>query len=94
MKTRRTQQCEAGAPRWRGPCLTETQVHRAVVAHLQFLGRRGLVWWHTPNGGSRNRAESVRVVHYRGEEVERLDNRLPLVHEEDSSIIARVKAHY
>jgi hypothetical protein len=37
----------------------ETAIHRAVVAHLRTRGVPGLVWWHTPNGGRRNRIEGA-----------------------------------
>jgi hypothetical protein len=37
----------------------EQFIHRAVVAHLRRRGVSGLVWWHTPNGGRRNRIEAA-----------------------------------
>ncbi len=39
---------------------SEDQIHRAVVGHLRQRGSPGLVWWHTPNGGKRNRIEASR----------------------------------
>jgi hypothetical protein len=31
----------------------EDSIQRAVCRHLQVRGVRGLLWWHTPNGGKR-----------------------------------------
>lgn len=31
----------------------ETELHRAVVAHLETRGVPGLLWFHVPNGGLR-----------------------------------------
>jgi hypothetical protein len=33
--------------------LAEDCVQRAVCQHLRIRGARGLLWWHTPNGGKR-----------------------------------------
>jgi hypothetical protein len=38
---------------------SEQQIHCAVVQHLRQRGVPGLVWWHTPNGGSRNEIEGA-----------------------------------
>ena len=37
----------------------EQIIHRAVVAHLRTRGLPDLIWWHTPNGGRRNRIEAA-----------------------------------
>jgi hypothetical protein len=37
----------------------EDSIQRAVCAHLRTRGSPGLVWWHTPNGGKRNRIEAA-----------------------------------
>ena len=37
----------------------EQIIHRAVSQHLRPRGVPGLVWWHTPNGGRRNRIEGA-----------------------------------
>lgn len=34
----------------------EQQIHIAVAQHLRLRGVAGMVWWHTPNGGQRNKA--------------------------------------
>lgn len=36
----------------------EEQIHKAVIQHLQQRGVQGLVYWHTPNGGKRNKREA------------------------------------
>jgi hypothetical protein len=38
---------------------TESEIHRAVCRHLQQRGAPGLVWWHTPNGGTRRPVEAA-----------------------------------
>jgi hypothetical protein len=47
------------AHRQRHCAQSETAVHRAVVAHLCTRRVPGLIWWHTPNGGRRNRIEAA-----------------------------------
>lgn len=37
----------------------ERAVHIAVAEHLRLRGKPGLVWWHTPNGGSRDVREAA-----------------------------------
>jgi len=37
----------------------EDCVQRAVCQHLQIRGVRGLLWWHTPNGGKRRPIEAA-----------------------------------
>jgi len=37
----------------------EDQIQRAIVQHLRFRGARGAVWWHTPNGGARQKTEAA-----------------------------------
>jgi hypothetical protein len=37
----------------------EDCVQRAVCRHLQIRGVRGLLWWHTPNGGKRRPIEAA-----------------------------------
>jgi len=37
----------------------EQQIHRAVAQHLRTRAVPGLVWWHTPNGGSRGKIEGA-----------------------------------
>lgn len=37
----------------------ETAIHCAVVQHLQARGESGVLWWHTPNGGFRNKPEAA-----------------------------------
>lgn len=42
------------------PCgLTEAQVQRAVIDHLQRRGVKKLYWFHVPNGGRRGRIEGA-----------------------------------
>lgn len=36
------------------PRRIEETIQRAVVNQLHARAARGLVWWHTPNGGKRN----------------------------------------
>ncbi len=38
---------------------SEQAVQRAVCQHLRQRGARGLVWWHTPNGGRRGPVEAA-----------------------------------
>jgi|SRR5579872_2393307 hypothetical protein len=38
---------------------SEQNVQRTVCEHLRQRGARGAVWWHTPNGGKRNRTEAA-----------------------------------
>lgn len=38
----------------------EEQIQAAVCQHLRMRGLPGVVWWHTPNGGSRSPAEAGR----------------------------------
>ena len=33
----------------------EQSIHLAVAQHLRTRGITGMVWWHTPNGGQRNK---------------------------------------
>lgn len=40
------------------PIFPEDHEH-AIVAH--WLDLRNLLWWHTPNGGSRNRIEAAKL---------------------------------
>ncbi len=42
------------------PGLSEDSIQMAVARHLDLLAMPGVVWWHTPNGGSRGRAEAGR----------------------------------
>lgn len=37
----------------------EQQIHRAIAQHLRTRAVPGLVWWHTPNGGSRGKIEGA-----------------------------------
>jgi len=37
----------------------EQAIHRAVAQHLRTRAVPGLVWWHTPNGGSRSKIEGA-----------------------------------
>jgi hypothetical protein len=37
----------------------EQAIHRAVAQHLRTRAVPGLVWWHTPNGGSRGKIEGA-----------------------------------
>jgi hypothetical protein len=36
----------------------EQQIHLALVEHLRTRARKGLVFWHTPNGGFRSWSEA------------------------------------
>ncbi len=40
---------------------SEDDLQRAVIAHIRARGVRGVLWWHTPNGGSRNRIEAAKL---------------------------------
>lgn len=44
------------------PALSEDHIQRAVILHLQYRSRPGVVFWHTPNGGKRNVVEAKRFV--------------------------------
>ena len=37
----------------------ETAIHCTVVQHLNARGMPGVMWWHTPNGGYRNKSEAM-----------------------------------
>jgi hypothetical protein len=37
----------------------EDCVQRTVCQHLRIRGARGLLWWHTPNGGKRRPIEAA-----------------------------------
>ncbi len=41
--------------------MSEDDVQRAVVRHLEFRGSAGLVFFAVPNGGSRHRAEAAKM---------------------------------
>ena len=41
------------------PAMTEDQLHRAVVEMLPYAFPK-LLFWHTPNGGSRHKTEAAR----------------------------------
>lgn len=64
--------CELSPTPGRGPgdCITsiggmsrrnnaEAQIQRAIVQHIKARGVPGLVWFHVPNGGSRNKTEAA-----------------------------------
>ena len=36
---------------------SEEDIHRAIVAHLRFRLPKPWLFWHTPNGGARSKAE-------------------------------------
>jgi hypothetical protein len=42
------------------PPITEHDVQRAVCIHLDKYALPDVVWWHTPNGGSRSAMEGAR----------------------------------
>ncbi len=37
----------------------EDNIQRAVIQHLRERGAPGIVFWHTPNGGKRSKAEAA-----------------------------------
>jgi hypothetical protein len=39
--------------------MSEFKVQCAVADHLSKRGASGAVWWHTPNGGERNRLDAA-----------------------------------
>lgn len=41
-----------------GAGMSEEEIHRAVVRHLEYRAAPGVVWFHVPNGGGRSRAEA------------------------------------
>jgi hypothetical protein len=43
------------------PQPTERQVQLGVLDNLKLRGVPRLLWWHCPNGGSRNKAEAARL---------------------------------
>lgn len=43
------------------PQPSELQIHIAVAEHLRYRARRGLVWWHTPNGEKRDKASAAKL---------------------------------
>lgn len=52
-------------PAYRGhaaaPEPTELQIHIAVVQHLRYRLRRGVLFWHTPNGEKRDKASAAKL---------------------------------
>jgi hypothetical protein len=42
------------------PKITEFDIQRAVCIHLEKHAHPDVVWWHTPNGGSRDAREGAR----------------------------------
>lgn len=36
----------------------EENIHRAIVLHLRARGNREVLWFHSPNGGGRSKAEA------------------------------------
>jgi VRR-NUC domain len=40
---------------------TERQIHTAVLDNLKLRAADGVLYWHTPNGGARNKAEAARL---------------------------------
>jgi hypothetical protein len=49
------------APASRVPQASETEIHEAVAQHLRLRGRRGVPWWHTPNGEHRDPAIGAKL---------------------------------
>jgi hypothetical protein len=39
---------------------SELQIHIAVVQHLKYRARKGIVWWHTPSEGKRTKGEAAK----------------------------------
>lgn len=46
-------------PRFRGAQRPEDAIQRAVFAHIRARGAKGMVAWHTPNGGKRKPIEAA-----------------------------------
>jgi hypothetical protein len=44
------------------PTPSETQIHISVVDHLRARGKPGIVWWHTPNEGNRDKRERSKLA--------------------------------
>lgn len=42
--------------------MSEDTIHRAVVGHLKVRARKGVYFFHCPNGGQRNKTEAARFV--------------------------------
>lgn len=40
---------------------SELQIHIAVVQHLRQRGAPGLIYWHSPNGGLRDKREAAKL---------------------------------
>lgn len=40
---------------------SETQVQISLIQHLRLLARKGVIYWHTPNGGSRDKREAAKL---------------------------------
>lgn len=40
---------------------SEDQIHKAVLSYLDMCCTRSLIYWHTPNGGSRNIIEAAKL---------------------------------
>lgn len=40
---------------------SELQIHIAVVQHLKYRARKGVLFWHTPNGERRERADAAKL---------------------------------
>lgn len=41
--------------------MSEDTIHKAVVQHLKVRARPDCLWFHVPNGGSRNVAEAAKL---------------------------------
>lgn len=39
----------------------EERIHLDVCEQIRVRGKRGLVWWHTPNGGKRWKREAAKL---------------------------------
>jgi hypothetical protein len=40
---------------------SELQIHIAVVQRLRLLARKGVIWYHCPNGGLRDKREAAKL---------------------------------
>lgn len=40
--------------------LREDNIQRVVWSHLVHRARKGVIYWHTPNGGKRNQSEAAK----------------------------------
>ena len=64
LKSSTMQQRDLFTRRWRSaepPDPSETAIQIALADRLRLMAPRDVVWWHTPNGGGRDRREAAKL---------------------------------